>query len=699
MDKHNNFHSFDYNSLLSNLKLSTDAAGQGLHDLFRAARPPVGAVGLGTVCLGASKAIDAALTFLATPTAATTQTSVRLQALLGRVGAALQSSQTAEAKAPRGRRLTKHPAWGMCLALGTRDMPLVTLIVGGLLLLQAVHDGRTVSSASAKDIMRHGEGCDLAPEALRIFLDADIDAVDTAWPWLARVQRRWPTMLNSLVEGGGPPPTPPSFNKRARGQLWACAHYAAPAHRAGTPTHRNLSKGQFDEACRRVTQWISQDDWRGAWAICSALSCLTADLLPELPLVGHTDETWVACVDVVAGTVKTDFTFLADEAAAAAANANALPASLVIEKPFPAVFAARIRQRQLRYPGARTLADLYPEALPLLGDMAMLDLRCEITPSWARWINSVGICMRVRGMDNLLASAVSNDLGHVPRSKLYYVCVGREEVWNAADAFMQKCGWGAAEPDTGTGVAFGSRVVATVDAIERVAAWHRGEVQAVRPARSDRSSDKLLAFHNHYTRCVALELALMLALREATEYQLWADIDEQIDLWVEVLDKRVPGPEGALPVPLCKRAKELIKVYRLHCQAVASKLHNLGQAGTVFHEWLLAVVRRERVALLCTASGMRRIERAGSGGAFGALPPDRRIAPDTGRKWLENELRHQRLRTGDIDAVLRHDIVGQSHSCSTSDFVLLEWALRVAPVIDRVATALLGPVRHGLSRR
>jgi hypothetical protein len=268
-----------------------------------------------------------------------------------------------------------------------------------------------------------------------------------------------------------------------------------------------------------------------------------------------------------------------------------------------------------------------------------------------------------------------------------------------ADAFMRQCNWGPAESDAGKGVAFGSRVVATADAIQRVAGWHRGEVQTVRPARSDRSITKLLEFHNRYTRCVALELALMLALREATAYQLWADIDEQIDLWVEILDKRVPGPAGALPVLLCERAKESIKSYRLHCQAVAAKLHNLSQAGTVFHEWLLAVVRCERVALLCSASGTGRIERAGSGCAFGALPPDRRIAPDAGRKWLENELRHQRLRTGDIDAVLRHDIVGQSHSCSTSDFVLLEWALRVAPVIDRVATALLGPVRHGLSRR
>jgi hypothetical protein len=506
-------------------------------------------------------------------------------------------------------------------------------------------------------------------------------------------------MLNSLTTTGGGTPESPGFSRRARGQLFAKAHYASPVHKAGSPTHRNLSQSQFLEACHYIDNWAKDDDWRAAYAVCAALSSLTIDLVPKLPLRGELDADWVVSLDVSAGALVSDLSFLAPEAAAAPQYDTVLPAELVASKPLPAHIAARVRDRQKRFPDARVLHELYPEAALMQGHMTMFASRQEITPSWAKWCNSLGIYARRMGLDNFLVAILTNDFGHVPRSKLYYARVEKIEIWSAAEKLFQLCGWGSAEPCTGHGVAFGSRVVPSEEAIKRAQGWHRAEARAMHPARSDRSTQKLFEFHNRYTRCVAFELALMLGLREREAYDLWADIDEEVDLWVELLDKVVPGPTGALPVPLCGRARKLIYAYRSHCRATAERVCRFGGRATVFHEWLTKFVDGERVPLLCAASGLGSTRSVGSGEAFGGLPAHLRLAPDAGRKWLENGLRREGLRTGDIDAVLRHDVIGQSRFCSTSDFNLLEWALRAGAAVDRMANVVLGPVQSGLARR
>ena len=80
------------------------------------------------------------------------------------------------------------------------------------------------------------------------------------------------------------------------------------------------------------------------------------------------------------------------------------------------------------------------------------------------------------------------------------------------------------------------------------------------------------------------------------------------------------------------------------------------------------------------------------------LPTDLKLAPDFGRKFLENELRARQLPTGVIDGVLRHSVVGQGRNTGSSDFVLHGWIGRAASVIDGVATDLFGAVCHGLAK-
>lgn len=690
----------DHNSVLARAALSAPEAREGLSLLSRVAPRPRDGFGAGYACSGASKAVAAALDFLGEPVDSVKLLGQQLAALNAGVALEIETSGTGEVVAPRERRLANHPGWGMCIALGASGAHSAGLIVGGLLIFWADHKGRAVPTAQAKAVIRHGVPCELTPGDLHALLDSDQDAADTSWPWLAWLQRHWAAMRNAFGVGGGPPPSAPTFERRARWQLFARAHYASPARRAGVPTHRDLSRDQYAQACTQVALWLEEDDWRGAYAFMVATTSFSIDLMPSMPLADAAPDAWVAKLDIDRGTQSLDLSHLAEEAASTPQGGNFVPADLILERPLPKALARHLRFRCMRYPEARTLSDLYPEAPNnLFGHMAMIPSTNAIGASWARWTNSAGVYLRQAGMDNFLAGIQSGDLGHAPRSKLYYAVITRSEIWAGAATFFEQSGFGAPVPDPGGGVAFGSRVVSTVDGLRRAAAWLRTEAGVMRPARRDRDLAKLLEYHNRFTRWVAFELALLLALRETKEYELWADIDETVDLWVAVVDKSVPGPKGASPVPLSERVKAAISAYRIHCRAVADRLVAVGYVGSSLHRRLCAIQLRDRVPLLCMASGLETIRRPGTADTFGSLPTPLIVAVDAGRKWAENALRHAALRTGDIDGVLRHEVVGQSRTSSTSDFVVLEWAARVAAAIDVAAAEILGSAVTGLARR
>ena len=193
-------------------------------------------------------------------------------------------------------------------------------------------------------------------------------------------------------------------------------------------------------------------------------------------------------------------------------------------------------------------------------------------------------------------------------------------------------------------------------------------------------------------------LALLLVLRERQSLVLQADIDERTDRWVAVHDKEMRGFSGALPVPLADFAAKTIGAVRAHCRALASRLRQQSLQYSALARWCDEVVRRKAVALLMQASTSDRLQALGTHDFLSPLPDGMAIAPDFGRKFMENTLRHKALPTGDIDAVLRHTVLGQSSASAVSDFHLLEWLKRVTPAMDQIAVDLLGDIYFGLAR-
>lgn len=660
-----NFFNHDFSSVLGQLRLQGDTASSSLAKLLMVAPPAHDAAGLTHACVGAARAVLAAVEFLAQPNDAALLIKDGILALQTRVDSIASSPLATELSAPRGRRLAKFPGWKMLIALAQEGAAQPCLIAGGLLFMRAWHLEGKISYAQAQSIARESQRCELSPEGLRDLLDSNIDAADTAYPWLVQLQRLWPQLLNLLTTDQRPP-TQPTFMQRARGQLIGAAEYPSIAHRAGTADHRHLSDRQFRLACQQIADWHTADDWRGVYAETGALTRLTADILGSIPLASSTLASWIVMIDVDHGYVQTDCECLVP-AAAVPQHRGVLPSSYIRTASYSLAAAIILRKRRALHPDARTLADLFPEAAQLRGDMPLFEAKDEIRPSWSRWINSFGMQMIRHGHDKLHAATLSCDFGLIARSKLYYASLPKEELWNATNQFYNQIGWQGAEPDTSERIAFGCRVVPTWQAVRAAAEHQLLALEQVRPGKHVGLA-KLLEFHNRYVRTVGLRLAALLGLREDKCYDLWADIDERHDLWTDLLDKSVPGAPGALPVALSEYVRKLIHLFRVHCSSMAWRLQTLVHRDTPLHLWLLAVVERERVHLLCTATAVNRIQPIGSADAVGSLPEECALVPDFGRKLLENQMRRLTSRpiesatplalsTGDIDATLRHEVL------------------------------------------
>jgi hypothetical protein len=74
------------------------------------------------------------------------------------------------------------------------------------------------------------------------------------------------------------------------------------------------------------------------------------------------------------------------------------------------------------------------------------------------------------------------------------------------------------------------------------------------------------------------------------------------------------------------------------------------------------------------------------------------LAPDVGRKIMENELRLHGARSSDVDAFLRHFTLGQEPASVFDSSVLIESVERVRRIQQKVADSLFGPPAVGLSK-
>lgn len=683
-------------SVLSALSLDDPKIGNTLSMLTVVAPRPADAAGIGRVCSGSLTAVRAVISVIGKPSTKLLKIESDLSALDHVVEQELQESGTQELSLPMLTRTGKYPQWSALAALAEPDMHLGACLAAGVELLRAWKDGREITKAVTEDMAAAIKGDPLSKGALDLLLNGLDPEEEITAAWHTRLRRSWRQVVLHYSEAGSKPP-PANFEDRARGQILESSVFASPGLRAGAADHRQLSRLQMKDALAQIGRWIQDDDFRGAYGFAVCCTGLTVDLIPLIPLQSPSAQVdWVVVIDVATGCLKMDVSVLAKEAARASESAPTA-SNFVNCKPLPKNLAAHLRARLEKNPNARRLGDLYPEATNLEARSPMIRCHDEIKPSWARLRHSTGTFMRQLGIDNLLACLITGGFGHVPCSKLYYACVEPREIGEATARLYQSAGWGDPVEMPSDALAFGCRVVPSNAQIRNINRWWLQAIHSMAPAKHC-ALTQVLEHHNRFMALTGLRLALLFALREQREYILCADVDERVDRWLPLDDKHVPGVSGALPVPLTTFAALTIGAVRAHCRALQSRLQQQSLQYSPLARWCDQVVRRQSVPLLMKAASPHRLQAVGTQDCLRPLPVGLAIAPDFGRKVMENALRLKGLRTGDIDAVLRHEVLGQSRATAVSDFNLLQWLKRVTPLMDELAVELFGDVCFGLSK-
>lgn len=594
------------------------------------------------------------------------------------------------------RRLQAYPAWRALAQFGQLDYPpdaVEPALLGMELMLKFVaHAPRELAPSFVTSLVS------TTPEqswSVATFLDqyhyANVPKGELP-PWFRRAKKIYAQFLKTFSQDPPPPPPPLTFEQRAAAQLAAHAAWPKFRVRAAVQDHTMLSPAQVKQLTTTEEQGgnrLSAEQQTILWLV--GFTGINLEILPSLPLVQKLESGQVLGIELERGLLLRNFSGLAgDRSAGHSQDEEAAAANHHCIVPMPETVHKFLKQKASTVSSAATLEALLPSLSKISSRAAVFQYPCELKPSWARWARTTGPVLRQQGMDNLLVAVITGNFANTAKSKLYYCRIGAEEIWQACNTAYNCFGFGApvARPD---GIAdFGTPAAPSVERVTRADGLLVAMVNALRPAPRA-SVSALVAFHNAYVRAVAYRLMFLLGLREARKFCLRANIDEAVDSTVNIDDKTTSGLEGGLPVVLCDEVRRLLSGYRAHCSALAGRLKRLtGETAAV--KWLRAAGESQDVALLCKLTHHACSEI----GTSDVLAAEFMLAPDFGRKVLENWLRQHGVRTRDIDRQMRHEVLGQESYTSTASHSIPAWAARLTPTLNRMAGALLSEKLFGL---
>ena len=677
------------------LALNREAVGaqQALNTLIALAPPPHGTPCLETAVNGLRKCVKAVLDQLnefSEPAALIKENFEELAVVLK---AALSRSGQAEVAGGINGTKTRHPEWCLMRTLGRSNHNVASTYVG-LKSLLALKDGKRLAKSAVERATRLLQEDDLAPKQIRLLLDGVAQEEHFGQSWPRDMARAWRDVIRAFGVDTDPPT--PSTKDRVAGQLLDGILNTTAGRRGGARSHRQHSNSQSKNSLRHIGREIENDSLPGALGCIVALTGFSVDLAAELPLCsGSLDSSWHAQIDLESGLLRLDYGILFPEAAAPLPGS--IPSSYIVLKPLPSDLAKNLRKRLKKYPEARKLADLYQGEFVPSQESAVYLSHDMIAPSWARFRQTCGSFLREAGMNSLLAAIVSGHFMHVPRSKLYYACVETEELSTAFSSFFQMSGWGAPVNMPSNALAFGAKVIPSVETLRTHDQHLKDLCLAIKPAKRTGLA-QLLEFHNRFVQVSGSRLTLLLALRESKEIHLLADIQEELDKWTAIHDKDVPGRNYPLPVVLATFAAQTLDAIRRHSRALRGRLINMGFGKSELARWCAQIGKHGPVSLLSLASSPERLRPLATRDLLRSKSKDYKLAPDFGRKAMENLLRHEGLHATEIDAFLRHAVAGQARQSATSHGDNSSLWCRSNDAINRIAGELFGPVLFGLSK-
>lgn len=600
----------------------------------------------------------------------------------------LRNGSSAIAASALHGRLTDYPGWAMALAVGEVHAAPISRVAAGIEILWGLINQQPIPARVARTIRQSAYKAPF--QEVSPIVDLETEFIASIWktPFGIRLIKVLSKLLSAISSAHASKENAEkwSFESKARGQILGRANFSSISSRTGTATHRELNEYQTKRVTAKVATWIeSPTDERAVAAVITALSGLTIDLIHQIPLVlFDTPGCDFMALHPRDGVLYTNLESLAREAAAGNPALQAREGGYICIKPLPKTVAALIWEQFEKNTSSLTLGDLFPALRSLRGHHEMTPTGGEICASWSRWLNSQVAILKKAGLDAWYTAILSNNFGAFPKSKLYYAVSTCNEIWDAARNVFSHLHWGEpiAMPDYAAG--FGSRVVPTGEIVRRTFEFHLAKAAASQPG-PEPGLNSVLAYHNAMAVVIGFQLAIMLALRERKEYLLSAS-NREGQQYILLNDKKVPGPDGLLPVPACEWVQHKINQWRLICKETRGHIQRLGKCDGKFLGWLDQAIHQKDVPLICLCNARRLTPiPLGSRHIFGTLPVQLALAPDAGRKLLENDLRALKVGSADIDAVLRHEVKLQAKHSLGADFALGEWAERVSPLLNELA--------------
>lgn len=661
--------------------------------LIQTVVPPHGLPALATVVTGATRCILAAHDSIPTPNAELTSLVQGIQGLEKLLRAELSTAARTSAVSELHGTRTRYSEWCLMADTGHSRAHLLADTFAGLYLLTSIGRSKLLKPSQVKRVLALRKEEDISADHLAIFLRGETPDHFLGQRWALDLIRVWRAVVSEYSEN--PEPPKPTTRERLASQILSASMHGSTQVRAGALSHRQLSPRQFRDATTSIWRAVQEDTLAGALGAISIVSTFSVDLIAALPLLGSgLDPDWDATIDTEGGFLQVDYQCVAPEASQPLPGCT--PSSFLCVRPLPQLLAKNLRERQRRYPQAKTLKELYPSDPEPVPDSAIYRSSAGMQPTWPRLRTSTSHFLRRGAIDSFVVSTVSGDFTIVPRSKLYYASLSATEIAHGFTLLYADLGWGAPVPPKSQ-LNFGCQVVPLESAIKALDRYLIEKLQESAPGRHT-SAARLMEFNNNYMRLLGARASLLLALRETKELSIPANFDETADQWLPVHDKIVPNDFGYMPVPICDFLRDTIQAHRKHCFAMHSRLKALDLADSDLARWCLLVARKSKVPLLCIAPDLNALRPLATNDFMSFAGGDSVLPPDFGRKAMENLLRGEGMRSSDIDSILRHALKGQGHTSVTADFSPGCMHRRFETAMKNITARLYGNVVHGLSK-
>jgi hypothetical protein len=468
-----------------------------------------------------------------------------------------------------------------------------------------------------------------------------------------------------------------------RGALFFRQKYCRDQTQQRVFDHRCVAEGQIPAVAAHLALNLDIDPDRAGLTFFCAWAQLAPDLARRVPLLSKATGDWVVAVDELSGILKLDMKVIAPDAATPIGTGGEVEqTSTILVRPMPTILRDHIQRRAKEKPTAETIGQLFEAPAVTSRDVlcAIGTDTSAIPPTLARFTNSLSIYAVQQGIRGEQAAYATGDFRIIPKAKLYYLSLRREQIWDACRSLYASLGWGEPVP-LEPGLSSGSQVVPTKPQITTWHLWMKESVTGSHPGRNSRV-DTLLSHHNNFIKASGSILALTLALRPRDPYPLFSN---RLINGSECIDLSDKGPTNRDSIPLCKVAAEQVRLLYAHYAALQRRLSklNLENAMNVV-AMLEKILSGAAVPLLITIGPDLECTPLSSSDLTSWWPPHLKMVDNFGRHFLQTELTQFGLSSRDIDAFVRHHMPGAPAWSTSSSRDYATWSNRARGALDKL---------------